>query len=63
MLKMIEMIGCSSQGYSEAVKQTVDHVTGLGEKVHFFEIIEQRGALRAGGLEYQVKVKLAVDSR
>lgn len=63
MLRMIEVIGCSSKGYSEAVQKAVDHLTDAGEKVHFFEIIEQRGAVREGKLEYQVKVKVAVEGK
>ncbi|MBN1226067.1 MAG: dodecin domain-containing protein [Deltaproteobacteria bacterium] len=35
-----------------------------GEKVHFFEVIEQRGAIREGQLkEFQVKMKVAVETK
>ena len=30
-------------------------------KLHFFEIIEQRGSVRNGIVEFQVKLKAAVD--
>ena len=62
MLKMIEVIGTSPEGYSEAVKNAVEEISRVGDKVHFFEVIEQRGAVREGKIkEYQVKLKIAVE--
>ena len=62
MLRMIEVIGTSEIGYSEAVKGAVQQLIDTGEKVHFFEVIEQRGAAREGRFkEFQVKVKVAVE--
>jgi len=62
MLKMLEVIGSSEEGYSEAVRAAVEQVMAAGEKVHFFEVIEQRGAVRDGAIkEFQVKVKVAVE--
>jgi len=62
MLRMIEVIGASEIGYSEAVKGAVQQLIDAGEKVHFFEVIEQRGAAREGRFkEFQVKVKVAVE--
>jgi flavin-binding protein dodecin len=59
---MIEVIGSSEIGYSEAVKSAVQQLIDAGEKVHFFEVIEQRGAAREGRFkEFQVKVKVAVE--
>jgi len=63
MFKMLEVIGGSPVSYSEAVKQAVNQMIESGEKVHFFEVIEQRGAVRNGALkEYQVKLKAAVEA-
>jgi flavin-binding protein dodecin len=62
MLRMIEVIGSSETGYSEAVREAVQALIDAGEKVHFFEVIEQRGAVREGRFkEFQVKVKVAVE--
>ena len=62
MFKMIEIVGSSEKGFSEAVKEAVEQVLASGEKVHFFEVIEQRGAVRAGKFkEFQVKLKVAVE--
>jgi hypothetical protein len=62
MLKMIEVIGISEKGYSEAVRAAVEQLLSAGEKIHFFEVIEQRGAVREGKLkEFQVKLKVAIE--
>jgi len=62
MLKMIEVIGVSETGYSEAVRAAIEQLLSAGEKIHFFEVIEQRGAVREGRLkEFQVKLKAAVE--
>ncbi len=59
---MIEVIGSSSEGFSEAVAKAVNEVIDSGERVHFFEVIEQRGSVRENKLkEYQVKLKIAVE--
>ena len=46
MLKMLEIVESSSDGFSEAVKKAVDIVIKSGERVHFFEVVEQRGSVR-----------------
>ncbi len=62
MFKMIEVVGVSPQGFSEAVKSAVDKLLAAGEDVHFFEIVSQRGSVRNGALaEYQVTLKAAVE--
>ena len=62
MFKMIEVVGMSDLGFSEAVNDAVSQIIATEEKVHFFEVVEQRGSVRQGKLkEYQVKLKVAVD--
>jgi hypothetical protein len=59
---MIEVVGTSPEGYSEAVKNAVEEMIRAGNKIHFFEVIEQRGAVRESKIkEYQVKLKIAVE--
>lgn len=61
MYKMIEVIGVSPLGFSEAVLTAVDQVNKMGERISWFEVAEQRGAVRNGQIkEYQVKLKVAV---
>jgi len=61
MFQMIEVVGTSERSYSEAVLSAVEKLSAGGEDVHFFEITEQRGAVRNGIVEFQVKLKAAVD--
>lgn len=62
MLKMIEVVGVSPLGFSEAVKDGVEQVLQSGERIHFFQVLEQRGAVRDGKLkEFQVILRVAVD--
>jgi len=63
MLKMIEVVGVSPEGFSEAVKKAVETLISRGEKVHFFQVVEERGSIREGQLkEFQVIIKAAVES-
>jgi len=63
MFKMMEIIGTSEKGFSEAVKDAVNRIVQSGENVHFFEVVEQRGAVHGGEFkEFQVKVKVAVEA-
>ncbi len=62
MLEMIEVIGISAHGFSEAVQNAIEHVNATGRKIHFFEVVEQRGAVREGLLkEFQIKLKIALE--
>lgn len=61
MLKMTEVVGVSVDGYSQAVKEAVQKLISAGEEVHFFEVVEERGAVRDGKVvEFQVVLKVAV---
>ncbi|MDD5217675.1 MAG: dodecin family protein [Candidatus Omnitrophica bacterium] len=63
MFQMVEVVGISPDGFSEAVKNAVDQVIKSGGKPHFFEVVEQRGSIRDGQLkEYQAIVKVAVEA-
>lgn len=62
MLKMLDIVGTSPLGFSEAVKQGVEQVLESGEKIHFFQVLEQRGSVRNGKLkEFQVIMRVAVE--
>ncbi len=63
MLKMIEVVGVSPDGFSAAVRMAVETLIARGEKAHFFQVVEQRGSIREGKIkEFQVVVKVAVES-
>lgn len=59
MFQMIEVVGMSGSGFSEAVKHAVDQITEKRHKVFWFEVVKQRGSVKEGRLkEYQVKLKV-----
>ena len=61
MFKMVEVVESSEFGYSEAVRTAIDKLLDAGEEVHFFQVVEQRGAVRNGKFsEFQVVLKVAV---
>jgi flavin-binding protein dodecin len=62
MLKMVDVVGVSPEGFSEAVKDGVNKVLASGEKVHFFQVLEQRGAVRERELkEFQAVIRVATE--
>ncbi len=62
MLKFIEVVGSSPQGYSQAVREAVENLIAQGEVVHFFQVVEERGSVRDGEIkEFQVVLKVAVE--
>ena len=62
MLKMVEVVGTSPESFSAAVRKAVETLLAKGEKVHFFQVVEQRGAVRDGKFkEFQVVVKAAIE--
>ena len=63
MIHIIEVVGISNAGYSDAVKSAVRKLMDGGHKIYWFEIVEQRGAVKGSDIEYQVKVKVAVESK
>lgn len=62
MLRMLEVVGRSPSGYSEATRAAIETLIENGEKIHFFEVIAQRGAVRDSIFrEFQVILKVAVE--
>jgi flavin-binding protein dodecin len=56
--EVIERVGISTEGVSEAVKEVVREAN-LEKKIGWFEILEQRGRITSDGeVEFQVKVRL-----
>jgi flavin-binding protein dodecin len=63
VLKMIEVVGTSAEGFSEAATKAIETLIAQGENIHFFQVVEQRGSVREGRLkEFQVVIKVATDS-
>ncbi|UCE05151.1 MAG: dodecin domain-containing protein [bacterium] len=62
MIKLMEVVGLSKVGYSEAIKDIVNQIIASGNKVYWFEVIEQRGAVKGDNIEYQVVLRVSVES-
>lgn len=63
MIKMMEVVGISNSSFSDAVKSVVKKLLQSGHKVYWFEVIEQRGAVKSEEVEFQVKVNVAVEAK
>ena len=56
--EVIERVGTSTEGVTEAVKEVVLEAN-TEKKVGWFEVIEQRGRVTSDGkVEFQVKVRI-----
>ncbi len=56
--EVIERVGISTEGISEAVKEIVLEANSE-KKVGWFEVVEQRGRMTSDGkIEFQVKVRI-----
>ncbi len=62
MIKMMEVVGNSNQSFEEAVKGTVEKLIESGEKVHWFEIIGEKGT-EEEQVEFQAKINVGVESK
>ena len=60
---MMEVVGISHTSFSDAVKSVVNKLMQAGHKLYWFEVIEQRGAVKGDQIEYQVKVNVAFESK
>jgi flavin-binding protein dodecin len=57
--KKIEIVGTSPVGFSEAVKSAVAEAAKTVRHIDWFEVKEQRGNVKDGGVaEYQVVLKI-----
>jgi dodecin len=57
--KKIEIVGTSSEGFTEAVQSAVAEASKTIRHVDWFEVIEQRGNVKEGKVaEYQVVLKV-----
>ena len=55
----VEAVGTSTESLSDAVKNAVAGVEGAGEGCSWFEVLEQRCAVKEGKVfEFQVTVKV-----
>lgn len=56
--EVIERVGISTEGISEAIKEVVIEANNE-KKIGWFEVVEQRGRVTSEGkVEFQVKVRI-----
>ena len=56
--EVVERVGISTEGISEAVKDAVIEANNE-KKIGWFEVVEQRGRVTSEGkIEFQVKVRI-----
>ena len=53
-----ELVGTSSVGYDDAIKQAVERAHKTLRNMEWFEVKEQRGRLTDGTIEYQVSLEV-----
>jgi flavin-binding protein dodecin len=53
-----ELVGTSSVGYDDAIKQAVERAHKTLRNLEWFEVKEQRGRLKDGSIEYQVELEV-----
>jgi dodecin len=53
-----ELIGTSTVGYDDAIKQAVERARKTLRNLEWFEVTEQRGRLSQGVIEYQVALEV-----
>jgi flavin-binding protein dodecin len=61
MIHMMEVVGISNVSFSDAVKSAVKKLLEGGHKLYWFEIVEERGAVKGNEVEFQVKLKVAAE--
>jgi len=63
MINMMEVVGISNTSFSDAVKSVVNKLLQAGQKMYWFEVVEQRGTVKGDEIEYQVVAKVAVEHK
>jgi flavin-binding protein dodecin len=57
--KLIDVVGTSPISFAEAVKSAVEEAARTVHHMNWFEVVEQRGAIKDGRVtEFQVTVRI-----
>jgi len=57
--KLIELTGSSTEGSDQAIQSAINKASESVKNMHWFEVIETRGYIEAGGVKYwQVTIKV-----
>jgi flavin-binding protein dodecin len=57
--KLIELVGTSMKSYEDATNEAIEKAKESLDDLSWFEVVELRGGIQEGGIEYQVKLRVA----
>ncbi len=60
VFKKIQLVGTSTKSFSEATANAVAKASQTDGNLSWFEVVEQRGSVAAGKIQYQVTVNVGV---
>jgi len=58
VFKGIRIVGTSNESFSNAIEVAIERATQTIRELRWFEVREQRGAIREGRIEYQVTLEV-----
>lgn len=58
VFKGITLAGTSNESFSDAINQAIERAKQTIRELRWFEVREQRGAVRDGKIEYQVTLEV-----
>ena len=58
VFKGITIVGTSDESFSDAIQTAVERANQTIRELRWFEVLEQRGAVRDGQIEYQVTLEV-----
>ncbi len=58
VFKGISIVGTSTESFSDAIQTAVERASQTIRALRWFEVREQRGAVRDGQIEYQVTLEV-----
>lgn len=58
VFKGVTIVGTSNESFSDAIKVAIHRASQTIRETRWFEVREQRGALRDGQIEYQVTLEV-----
>jgi len=58
VFKGITIVGTSNESFSDAIQTAVERANQTIRDLRWFEVVEQRGAVRDGQIEYQVTLEV-----
>lgn len=58
VFKGIRIVGTSNESFSKAIEAAIQRATQTIRELRWFEVSEQRGAVRDGQIEYQVTLEV-----